>query len=350
MIFSRDFRPSKYKLFIKLILPILLIGVIGTIFSIKYWYNNSLKPVDSQSSQEVEFDIEFGDSVNTIATSLQEEGLIRNSTAFNWFVRGEEAGISLQAGNYTLSPSMSVQVIVGVLSEGRIDSDLVTIQSGKRLDETVEEFIAQGWSRAEVEAALNPANYDHPLTNQLPKKATLEGYIYPDSYEINDNTTPEDLVLAALDNFFDKITERGLKSKLSTRGFTIHEGVILASIIHEESGGEDDRAQIAQVFIKRLNENISLGADATFRYAAAVTGQEAAVNIDSPYNTRIHSGLTPGPIANFVIEALEVVADPADGSYLYFVTGDDGVTRFSKTIDEHNALTAKYCIELCKLP
>src|SRR5690606_19503304 len=137
---------------------------------------------------------------------------------------------------------------------------------------------------------------------------------------------------------------------------SLHQAIILASIVHKESYDFEDQRQVAQVFLKRLEMGIPLGADATFRYAAAIAGQEPSVDFESPYNTRINAGLPPGPIANFEIEALRAVASPDDSDYLYFVHGDGChdedsttpcVTYFSKTQSEHEANTIKYCREYC---
>lgn len=339
---------KKDSKFFKILLPVLVLLVVASIFGIRLWYTENLKPVNRASEKLVSFEIALGDSVSDIADGLENSGLIRNSTAFKWYVRGEQSGISLQAGNYNISPAMSIEIIVDIFAEGRINSELVTILPGKRLDETRQELIRAGWSVAEVDTALEAA-YNSPLLKDKPKTASLEGYIYPDSYQINDNTGLEELIGVTLDNFYDKIQERDIEASLKQQGLNLHEAIILASIVYMESGDVEDQRQIAQVFLKRLNEGLTLGADATFRYASAVLGQEDSIAVDSPYNTRVHSGLPPGPIANFNISALVAVADPAPGDYLYFVSGDDGITRFSKTFEEHQALTEKYCKELCEL-
>ena len=108
-----------------------------------------------------------------------------------------------------------------------------------------------------------------------------------------------------------------------------------------------DRPVVAQVFLKRYKEDMRLGSDVTAYYGARLAGKEPSLGYDSPYNTRLHSGLPPGPISNVSAGSLEAVAFPAQTDWLYFVAGDDGITHFSKTLQEHEALTAKYCKKLC---
>jgi UPF0755 protein len=127
----------------------------------------------------------------------------------------------------------------------------------------------------------------------------------------------------------------------------VHQAIILASIVEQEVGLKTDRPIVAQVFLKRYKEEIPLGADPTARYGAIMNGREPSVLYDSLYNTRIHKGLPPGPIGNVSVTSIEAVAFPAQTSWLYFVAGDDGVTHFSKTLEEHEELTRKYCTKLC---
>ena len=122
------------------------------------------------------------------------------------------------------------------------------------------------------------------------------------------------------------------------------------SLVQQEVGDTEVQKQVAQVFLKRLKEDIQLGSDVTFFYAAELTGEDPSPSLDNPYNTRLYKGLPPGPIGTVTRGSLNAVANPAKGDFLFFVAGDDGNTYFSKTLEEHNANVKKHCIELCKLP
>jgi UPF0755 protein len=127
----------------------------------------------------------------------------------------------------------------------------------------------------------------------------------------------------------------------------VRQAITLASIVEKEVSNGNDRRQVAQVFLLRLQKKMVLGSDVTYIYAAAITGQTASPDLDSPYNTRKYLGLPPGPISNVSDSSLDAVAYPADGDYLYFVAGDDGKTYFSHTEAEHERLAAEHCIKLC---
>ena len=144
------------------------------------------------------------------------------------------------------------------------------------------------------------------------------------------------------------IEQKDFENRLRAQGLSLRDGIILASIVQKEVSDVAVQPAVAQVFLKRLRENISLGSDVTFLYIAKKEGREPSIYDPSPYNTRQHKGLPPGPIANFNLAALEAVASPAAGDYLYFVAGDDGATHFARTEAEHKANIAAYCKKLCK--
>jgi UPF0755 protein len=118
-------------------------------------------------------------------------------------------------------------------------------------------------------------------------------------------------------------------------------------MVEQEASNPADRAQVAQVFLSRIKQNMPLGSDVTAFYGARLAGQSPNVNYDSPYNTRLHPGLPPGPISNVTESSLQAVAHPAGTDWLYFVAGDDGNVHFSHTLEEHQALTQQYCHKLC---
>ncbi|MGH9858148.1 MAG: endolytic transglycosylase MltG, partial [Acidobacteriota bacterium] len=260
----------------------------------------------------------------------------------------------LLAGTYNLRPSMSVQEIADALTQGRIATDLVTISPGIRLDQVRQILIQKyGFGASEVDAALNPANYaNHPALVDKPKGASLEGYLYPESFQKTGETSPQTIIRQSLDEM-QKVLTPELRAGIVRQGLTVHQGVILASIIEQEVSNPDDKKTVAQVFIKRLKEDIRLESDATATYGAVLSGQidslsrQQVLAFDSDYNTYTNDGLTPTPISNVGIRSLQAVANPSDTSYLYFVSGDDGKTYFSSTIEEHEALVRQHCTKLC---
>lgn len=322
-----------------------LLSVIGWL-GLRQWYQYNLKPL-SQQYQESVVVIEPGSSVPEIASQLEDSGLIRSATAFNWYVGSLSDEDFLKAGTYKLSPSFSAKEIVQMLVDGKVDTSLVTIYPGRRLDQIADDLVESGFDRKDVDLAIN-AKYGHPLFADKPSGSSLEGYIFPDTYQITAQSTARSVIEQSFNVFYDKLSN-DMMAGIHQQGLNLYEAITLASMVQKEVSSPDIQKQVAQVFLKRLHEGMVLGSDVTFLYAAEIKGVEPTIDIDSPYNTRINPGLPPGPISNFNITALEAVAHPADGNYLYFVAGDDGKVYFANTLGEHESNIAKYCHEGCKL-
>jgi UPF0755 protein len=346
-------RSKLLKLFI-VTAAVFVVAIIGGAIAVRNYYYQSLKPV-SASNHNQSFTVSNGASVQEISTSLDSAGLIRAAWAFEWYIRNEGLREYLLAGTYNLRPSMSVQEIADVLTQGRIATDLVTIPPGARLDQIRQILIQKyGFSETDVDAALNPSNYaNHPALVDKPKGASLEGYLYPESFQKTGETSPETIIRQSLDEM-QKVLTPDLRAKIVRQGLTVHQGVILASIIEQEVSNPEDKSVVAQVFIKRLKEDIRLESDATATYGAVLSGKidtmsrQQVLSFESDYNTYTHNGLTPTPISNVSAKSLGAVASPSNSDYLYFVSGDDGKTYFSRTIEEHEALTAEHCKTLCQ--
>jgi UPF0755 protein len=339
---------SRWRKIWLIALAVIVIALVSTVIVIRQTYHNNLKPV-SASQLAVSVTVPLGSSVQEIGKQLESAGLIRASWAFEWYVRNNNLRDQLQAGTYALRPNQSVSDITTTLTHGKVETNLITILPGQRLDQIREALITNGGFSAEaVDKALDPAQYaDHPALSDKPAKASLEGYLYPDSYEKTADTKPETIVRASLDQMQKHLTPE-IRAAMTKQGLTVHEGVILASIVDQEVSKLSDKPTVAQVFLLRLKQGMPLGSDVTAFYGALIAGQEPSVAYDSPYNTRIHGGMPPGPISNVSSAALEAVARPANTDYVYFVAGDDGNTYFSHTNAEHEALTAQYCKKLCQ--
>lgn len=329
------------------ILILCLLAVVGAGITARQIYTSNLQPVSgSQKSQLIV--VPTGASVNEIAKMLEEAGLIRKAWAFEWYVRKNNLRDSLQAGTYSLRPSLTISEIAAILTQGKVDTSLVTILPAQRLDQIRDSFINKyGFDPAEVETALKPESYNgHPVLVDKPEGASLEGYLYPETFQRTADTKPQVIVRAALDEMQKHLTP-DIRAGIVKQGLTVHQGIILASVVANEVGNVDDKPLVAQVFLRRLRESIPLESDATAPFGAVMAGQAPVPNFDSPYNTYLHPGLPPTPISNVDGASLAAVANPSNTNYLYFVSGDDGVTRFSSTLAEHEALTKQYCKQIC---
>lgn len=330
------------------LLVILVIGLIVAVVVVRQTYHKNLQPV-SASQRSVLVTIPTGATVSQIGKKLFDQGLIKSSWAFEWYIRNQNLRGQLQAGSYSLRPNQGLKEIVTALTQGKVATDLVTILPGQRLDQIRNSLINNGGFTAEaVDAALNPELYaNHPALADKPTGASLEGYLYPDSFQKTATTKPETIITASLDQMQKHLTPE-IRAAFVKQNLNVHEGVILASIVEQEVSSAKDKPTVAQIFLRRLREGIQLGSDVTAFYGSLKAGQQPSVFYDSPYNTRLHNGLTPGPISNVSDSSLAAVASPANTDFLFFVAGDDGMTYFSRTVEEHETLTKQHCKKLCQ--
>jgi len=327
--------------------PALIVGIVilAIVALIATWIGVNTRPVDRGDTTEVRVDIRSGASVEEVAALLKAKKLIRDPLAFSVFARITFANI--QAGTHVVSPAMSASEIIAALRHAA-NTFTVTILPELMIPEIKRSLIDQGFLEAEVDIALNQ-EYDHPLLATKPGWHDLEGYIFPDTYELEATATVQDLFKKAFDNLYDKLRLDGSLAYMATRGVSIHETLTLASIVAREAPKLDDQKLIAGVFWSRLDLNVQLGADPTFKYAYAM----GYCNVNGPscqsvYNTRIHAGLPPGPIANMRYDTIQATLHPTDSDYFYFIAGDDGIIRFARTEAEHYANIANYCHILCR--
>ncbi|MCA9308970.1 endolytic transglycosylase MltG [Candidatus Saccharibacteria bacterium] len=325
-----------------------LIGVVGAALlatvSAVGWYLSALQPRTRDPVYSV-VTVEQGSGTSDIATELQKSAVIKSARAFTIYTR--LSGVNnLQAGTYRLSSADSVPEIATIIADGKITTQNVLISPGLRLDEILSILEKEGYAEADIEAALTSVR-SHPLLAGYPKNARLEGYLYPDTYQIEPNTSADSLIEKTLDNFDAAITP-DMRAGIKAQGLTLQQAIILASIVQQEVSDPDVQRTVAQVFIKRLREGTVLGSDVTYMYAAEQFGTVNNPSSNSPYNTRKFAGLPPTAISNFNLSALKAVANPTDTSYNYFVAGDDGKTYFSYTLEQHQANIDKYCIKGCQ--
>lgn len=324
-----------------------ILSVVGVVVLARNYYQHNLQAVSSEQSTKT-VTIKPGSSVNQIADTLKQAGLIRNTGVFKQYVRSKNIQNKLQAGTYSLSPSQDVPEIATILSHGNIVKNLFTILPGQRLDQIKSAMINAGFNEAEVEAAFNPELYASlPALSDKPAGANLEGYLYPNSYQRIASTTPQTIITQSLEQMRLNLTS-DLRDSFVTQGLTLHKAIIVASMVEQEVSKPAERAQVAQVLLSRLRQNMPLQSDPVVKYGDILASHPFSLSFDTPYNVYLHAGLPPSPISNVSASSLEAVAHPANTDWLYFVAGDNGKTYFSKTLAEHEALTAQYCKKLCQ--
>ena len=381
------------RIIFSLLILIFLAGLFGGGY---YWY--SLQPVSSANcrfdsakaaaeSNEKEansvceyqtIEISAGESVKQIANNLKRADLIRNPLAFELYARINNLHAKLKTGKYSFRKTMSARAIAKQLVNGVVSSDVFNLtilpgtsllgDKGKSQTGIIHQFRTLGYSEEEINQALTK-HYDNPILKGLyadeaklsepdiPVKLALEGYLYGETYQFYNHEKLENVITTILNQFNDVVVSNQLEEKFKARGFTLRQGITLASIIQKEANTED-MPGVSMVFQNRLKRGIALGSDVTATYAADITGIDRtnATNVDilavnSLYNTRKFPGLPPGPIAVPSKAALLAVAEPdsSKASMLYFLTGDDGLMYYSSTDAEHNQKIRDHCQKLCKV-
>lgn len=343
--------PSKksWKKPLLIIITSVMVVVATALAAMIFWYNAQLAPVDETSVEKRLVRIERGTNPSEIATLLEENGLIRSKVAFSWYTRIERAQNKLQAGTYRLSPSESTPEIVTHLTSGKVDTFTITFLPGATLDDHRKVLIDAGYDTGEVDTAL-AKTYNSPLFQDKPANASLEGYIYGETYRFATDASVEEILEYVFEQFYKVIQAHQLIDAYRSQGLTLYQGITLASIVQREaSSAADDMPTIAQVFYSRLALGMQLGSDVTYQYIADKTGVARDPNLDSPYNTRRYAGLPPGPISSPGEKALLAIAHPSATEYLYFLSGDDDITYFGKTLAEHEANIVNRCQKKCQI-
>jgi len=283
--------------------------------------------------------IEQGMGTRQIARLLEKEGIIGSATLFELLVKVERAEHHLQAGAYLLSPAMRPLEIIDQIRSGRVQTVRVVIPEGFEIKQIAAYLAEKGLADKErfMELAFNAELvFGDDLPLDLPI-ASLEGYLFPDTYYFTEGLTEEELIGQMVSRFV-QVVEEAVVPLLEESQFTLHEVVTLASIVEREIMVDEERPIVASVYLNRLAVDMPLQADPTVRY---VTEEERPVvlyrdlEIDSPYNTYRYRGLPPGPIASPGLASMLAVLNPAETNYYFFVSRRDGTHEFTETYSEH---------------
>ncbi|HET6997844.1 MAG TPA: endolytic transglycosylase MltG, partial [Solirubrobacterales bacterium] len=325
--------------------PFLIFATIAALFVL--WFLFALfQPFHGDGSGRVAVTIPKGSSVSEVGDLLGEKGVIDSSTLFQVRVTLAGKRSELYPGRFTLAEGMSYGAAIDALSQPPIKRTItVTIPEGysrAQAAQLVEEIGLKGdYTKETIRSLyLNPAKYGGKDAKNL------EGFLFPDTFEMKPGAPAADLVQLQLDDFKGRI--KGVDMGYArSKNLTTYDVLIIASLIEDEAGIPSQRKQVAAVVYNRLHEGMPLGIDATIRFATGNYTQpltESELAVDSPYNTRLNSGLPPGPINSPGIDAIEAAAHPAKTDYLYYVNepGTCGKLAFSKNNAEFEADVARY--------
>ena len=346
-------------------------------FSCKF--NSPATAATSEGSEEnpdchyQKFEIKTNQTINDIAENLKKAGLIRSDFAFKTYLKLSSKSAKIKAGVYSLRANLSAKEIVEQMEKGVASSEVfnLTVLPGETLKEIKQKLIKLGYLSEQIDTALLK-KYDSPvlkglydnegkLTNPAqPANVSLEGYLYGETYQFYKGETVEHIFETMINQLNSVVVANHIEEKFQKRGFSLREGLILASIIQKEAHSED-MPGVSMVFQNRLKVGMTLGSDVTATYAADLVNPNRDRNdpnnnlrvleTDNLYNTRKHTGLTPGPICSPGITAILAVAEPDENkrSMRYFLTGDDGKMYYSVTDTEHTQKIRDYCQKLCSV-
>jgi UPF0755 protein len=330
-------------------------AILAAVASVAFYLHQTLYvPIRTPGSGvEIEFRIERGEKLDSIALRLQQAGSIRDPAALKLaaFLGGGGAGI--KAGTHRLRTDLSAWEIFQLLQRSPA-ADFIRVVIPEGFDSFEIALLAASAGICSQEDFLAAVADPSPIADIAPQATSLEGYLFPDTYHVPVGSGAKEL-LAMMLKRFREVADTEMVSNLQAAGFTLHNGVILASLIAKEAGNAEEMPLISSVFHNRLSIGMKLDCDPTFIYARKLAGRWDGVvqgddrSFDSPYNTYIHNGLPPGPIGSPGRDALLAVIAPADSDFFYFVAKGPDTSEghyFSRTAKEHRQAVEKYRREI----
>ncbi len=298
-------------------------------------------PCDA-SGENKTFTINAGQNLSQISEKLLNENLINSSTMFSLMVRFKKKSEKLQAGEYILSPAMPPEKILNIFISGKVKLHKIIIPEGLNIEETAALVEKAGFGSKDNFIML--AKNKKFVKSMGIKADSFEGYLFPETYYFPKNTSQREIIIQMVKQF-NRIFSMKWRKRAHELGFSVHDIVILASIIEKETGNAAERPLVSSVFHNRLQKNIPLESDPTVIYGIKdfngnITRKD--LNTKTPYNTYKMKGLPHGPIANPGKLSLEAALFPAHTDYLFFVSKNNSTHKFSRTIKEHNRAVRKY--------
>jgi UPF0755 protein len=317
-----------------------MLGLLGLFACLQIWWVTTTAPGVAEGPRVVEIPPHEG--LLDIARRLDEAGVIRSPFGFALLALVQGSARSLKAGEYEVPQGSNTFAVLSLLEGGKVLKHTVLLREGFTLAELAQIIEAEGLARA---SDVLRVGHD-PLflrTLEIPA-TTVEGYLFPDSYQFVKDVLPEEMLARMVSRMRAQLTPDLLKAA-GARGLNAHQLLTLASIIEREGVERSELPLISAVFWNRLKRDMPLQADPTVQYAVGKGRQaltHADLQVDHPFNTYRRAGLPPGPIANPGLAAIQAAANPARANYLYFVALDDRRHKFSESLAAHNDAVARY--------
>lgn len=328
----------------KRFLVVLLLLVIAACAAAVFFYQRTEQPFKGYTADEQFVELPPGANTRAIGAKLVEAGVVCDTLTFRLALWRSGVSRQLKAGEYRFDRPASALDVVRKIARGEVYLRQITFPEGLTIDDMAALFEAHGFGTA---ASFRAAAADRSLVADLdPQARDLEGYLFPETYALPRRDSAGDLVRMMVHRF--RQVFEPLRDGATAEGLSVRQVVTLASIVEKETGKPDERPLVAAVYANRLRIGMGLQCDPTVIYALRRAGRYNGnltrdnLTWDSPYNTYVHAGLPPGPIAAPSRSSLEAALHPAPVDYLYFVSRNDGSHVFARTLEEHNRNVYRY--------
>jgi UPF0755 protein len=312
------------------------------------WVDHQLHQPANPGNSKVRFVVSPGATFHEVADTLHRTGLIDSVTVFDLYARYKHLDRNVQAGAYEVSRNLNMIQILTALQTAIPEEIFVTIPEGYTIKKTAALLDTGGLIKGSDYTALAvQGKFNYDFLKDLPPGASLEGFLFPDTYLVPRAGTAKDLITLQLGNFNNKWTD-ARKGQAALRKLNALQIVTIASLIEREARFQADRPLVASVIYNRLAAGWPLQIDATVLYAKGVWQSTVSIDdrkINSPYNTYLHTGLPPGPIANPGIKALDAALQPADTGYFFYLSDPQGHNHYAKTNEEFARLLKQYGLQ-----
>lgn len=313
------------------------------IFSAFFVWQKTLLPVNEQNQGKISFVISKGAGISEIGEQLKLQGLIKDETSFKILIYFLGISKKIQAGTFSLSPSMGAKEIAVTLTKGTNDQ-WVTIVEGLRQEQIGQLLVKEGFP------------IDQNTWVKIIKDGQLEGKLFPDSY-LFPNKADIGTILKIINKNFEKKVLLNLNSQMKSSDLSLEQIITLASLLEREVRNDNDRKTVAGILLKRLENDWPLQIDATVQYALSSQNtlrntqnfdwwsknlSATDLKIKSSYNTYVYKGLPPGPICNPGLSSIQAILNPQESEYWFYLSDPNGITHFAKTSEEHAQNIQKY--------
>jgi len=336
-------KPPKNKTRLLAVLFVLLMAI--TFMGIKA-SNQQYLPVNPNNKTPVDIYIPADVSARQVASILEENEVIRNQKAFLSYCRKEKLDTALKPGHYTFNRSQTLAQIAHTIAEGQVVKIKVTIPEGYSVKEIGTMLVEKQICTKEAWEEAIKADYPYDFLKNVPanSKYRLEGFLFPDTYYIEENTGSQEIINMMLQNFA-QVWENDFAAQAKAKNMDVFKTIILASLIEEEAMHDDERRTISGVIHNRLRDGMYLQLCPTVLYCydqKKTSLNDADLDIESPYNTYRHPGLPPGPISNPGKASIAAALNPEKHTYYFYVSKGDGSHYFSRTFQEHLQAMSRY--------